>query len=340
MRRPQPLPTPPRAEPARGEVVAAQTTKRSKRTPDPVDQDALATDVDVQTIDAWAETGQTPEPPASVVEPETPSAEPPEDDAAQAQTRVGLLDVWKASRASRKVLRREVRRFTGRARRRRLVWIVSISSVLLLIAGSFAVAYSPLFAVQKITVAGAASMDADAIVAALDGQRGVPLAAVDESAIKSALVTFPLIETYAIEAHPPHELVIRIVERQPIGVVRSDAGYTLVDAAGVALATTQEAPAGQPLLEAAGGTGSKSFVAMGLVIRSLPPEIRALVTEVSATSPNSVQLRLGSFNVDVIWGSAADSVEKSLVLQAAMQTNPPAGVSEYDVSTPDAIVIR
>jgi hypothetical protein len=34
-------------------------------------------------------------------------------------------------------------------------------------------------------------------------------------------VKFPLVESYALEARPPHELVVRIVERTPIGSIQT-----------------------------------------------------------------------------------------------------------------------
>src|SRR5690606_4037569 len=165
-------------------------------------------------------------------------------------------DVWRAARARRRALRAEIRRFTQRSRRRRMLWLGALGAVLLLIGGSAAAAYSPLFAVERITVVGASALDPEAVEAALGDQMGTPLALVDASEVKAALLAFPLIETYALEARPPHELTVRIVERTPIGVIDSAAGFTLVDAAGVALATTPTRPEGHPVLDVTGGSES------------------------------------------------------------------------------------
>lgn len=350
MRRPQPLPTPPRKEPEVPETEIVAPSRRGRKAkaavPDIVtDPDLVDTAVDGQTLDDWAIADSTqgdtaPVIPIDVAErdvAETTADSATEDVAGQ---RIRAVDVWKASFARRKALRSEVRRFTGRARRRRLITIVSVAAVVALIAGSFAVAYSPLFAVDKITVSGTALLDAKAIEDALASQHGVPLASIDESEIKSALVKFPMIETYAIEAHPPHELVVRIVERKPIGVVKSGGGYTLVDAAGVSLATTPEVPAGTAVIDAKGGIDSEAFAAIGRVMRALPADVLKLVTSVSATTANDVQLSLGGTSTTVIWGSERDSVEKAIRLQAAMKARPPATASVYDVSSPDAIVVR
>ncbi|MCK3770504.1 FtsQ-type POTRA domain-containing protein [Microbacterium aerolatum] len=244
-------------------------------------------------------------------------------------------DVWRAARARRKRLRAEIRRFTQRSRRRRLIWLGALGALVLLVGGSVIAAYSPLFAVEKITVAGASSLDPATIEAALEGQIGTPLALVDESEVKAALIAFPLIETYALEARPPHDLTVRIVERTPIGVIESDAGYTLVDAAGVALSTTAEQSAGQPVLHVDGGIDSDAFESVGLVVRSVPADVREALVEVTASTVDDVTLRLSS-GLTVVWGSAEESVEKARTLVAAMAANP--GASKIDVSSPDVVV--
>ncbi|WP_342664742.1 FtsQ-type POTRA domain-containing protein [Microbacterium luticocti] len=262
------------------------------------------------------------------------TAPAPADDA------VGMRDVWKAARARRRALRAEMRRFTARARRRRAVWIGIGVALVVLVAGTLAAAYSPLFAVQRVHVVGTHALDAAAVEKALADQVGTPLPLVDEAEIKAALVAFPLVQSYSLQARPPHELVVRIVERTPVGVVKGPAGYTLVDAAGVALATTATAPKGQPLIEVGPGVHSDAFRAAGQVMRSLPSGIRSQVTKVTATTPDDVTLALGKTRTTVVWGSADDSAYKALVLQTLMKKVPPAKVYSYDVSSPNAAVVR
>ncbi|WP_309067306.1 FtsQ-type POTRA domain-containing protein [Microbacterium sp.] len=246
------------------------------------------------------------------------------------------VDVWRAARARRKALRAEIRRFTQRSRRRRMLWWGTLGAVLALVVGSVVAAYSPLFAVEKITVAGAESLDPAAVEQALGAQLGTPLALVDASEVKSALVAFPIIESYALEARPPHELLVRIVERTPIGVIRSDAGFSLVDAAGVVLATTEQAPEGQPLLEISGGRDSAAFRSAGMVVRTLPADLRATVVGVRATSADDVTLSLQGDRT-VIWGSAENSVKKATALVKVMAAAPDART--FDVSSPSVAVV-
>lgn len=307
MRRPAPLPES-REKPADAE--SASEDRRSRRGRSAPETDASIVSID----DGSAEQASADE---SIVEP------------------TSTREVWRAARARRRALRAEIRRFTQRSRRRRIIGWSVFGALVLLIGGSVAAAYSPLFAVEKITVIGATTIDPTVLETALADQIGTPLALVDSSEIKAALVGFPLIETYALEARPPHDLTVRIVERTPVGVIRSDAGYTLVDAAGVALATTTDQPAGQPLLDIAGGVDSTAFESAGLVIRSLPADVRAQLLSVRATTADDVTLTLTT-GLTVVWGSEEESALKGYVLAKTLAAKPDA--STIDVSSPNASV--
>jgi cell division protein FtsQ len=366
MRRPSPLPPPAGASPATGRDEAARRAADARRAETrrdgDVDRHADAAPIDsaptgsaLSGSDRSSDHGadpdaqvtapiaplvfpSTPRPPASVPAPIDRHDASSADDAETGPVR--LRDVWRAARARRRALRAEVRRFTVRQRRRRMVWIGVAASLVLVTVATVGAAYSPLFAVQQVQVVGAQQLAAADVADALSGQIGTPLAAIDESSVKSALVRFPLVESYTLEARPPHDLVVRIVERTPVGVLSSAAGYTLVDAAGVALSTTPDTPAGYPLLDITGGVGSSAFEAAGRVMRSLPADLRAQVTAVAASTPDDVTLTLGGTSARIIWGSAEDSATKALVLQRMMAARPADTVTEYDVSSSEAAVVR
>ncbi|MFF8188658.1 FtsQ-type POTRA domain-containing protein [Microbacterium sp. NPDC016588] len=307
MRRPSPLPPTPRSSPG---------APRDPEPPAPAGRETREAEV--------------------VALPLPPAGDESEPDAGE----LGLRDVWRASRARRRALRAEVRRFTVRQRRRRRVWIGVGIAFVVMVMGTAGAAYSPLFAVERVDVVGTSQLDAATVADALSSQVGTPLAMVDDSAVKAALVRFPLVESYTLEARPPHDLVVRIVERTPVGVVQTPAGYTLVDAAGVVLSTTPTAPDGQPVIDAAGGTDAEPFHAVGRVMRALPDGIRSQVTAVSATTPDDVTLTLGATGTKVVWGSADRSAEKARVLDLLMQKSPPDRTKEYDVTSPEAGVLR
>lgn len=334
MRRPSPLPPPVGGETRRA-APAGETASADHDADRAVDGAGDAPVIPLESAEAIGGAGRAAPAPLP-----TSAGGTSGSDASFADDVVGIREVWRAARARRKALRAEVRRFTARQRRRRAVWIGVTASLLILALATIGAAYSPLFAVETITVEGAQQLDEAEVRAALGDQLGRPLPLVDESAVKAALVTFPLVQSYTLEARPPHELVVRIVERLPIGLIETPAGYTLVDAAGVALSTTQTPMAGVPILDIRGGVSSDAFTAAGRIMQSLPAEIRSQVTGVMASTPDDVSLRLGGTRTTVVWGSADDSAMKALTLGKAMVSRPPAGVSVYDVSSPTAIVIR
>lgn len=327
MQRPTPLP--PQAEKPAGGGAARRPAARRAPEPEAVEQLAMVTPIDA---------------PPTAPPIEEPADAPRRDDVPAGDTdqdadAVGMRDVWRATRARRRALRAEVRRFTGRQRRRRALWIGVAASLVLLVLVTLGAAYSPLFAVEQIEVAGTSQLKAADVQRALDGQLGKPLPLVDESAVKAALVRFPLVESYTLEARPPHELVVRIVERTPVGAVQSDAGFTVVDAAGVALSTTSSAPPGQPIITVP-SLHSAAFSSLGQVMRALPAAIRVQVTAASATTADDVTLTLGATRTQVVWGSADQSALKALVLEKAMKAKAPSSVAAYDVSSAGAIIFR
>ncbi|MEW1833376.1 FtsQ-type POTRA domain-containing protein [Microbacterium sp. NPDC079995] len=335
MRRPSPLPTTP---PARRPAAEATPVEPAPTGPPHAERTAPDRDPSPEQITEVIEPARpgrlVPFAPTVAADDVVPDEKTPD----AGDRPLGVRDVWAAARARRRALRREVRRFTVRQRRRRSVWIASLAAVLVVGLGAVATAYSPLFAVSRITVLGTDRLDPDAVEAALAGEKGTPLALVDSSAVKAALVGFPLVESYSIEARPPQELVVRIIERTPVGVVSTRGGFSLVDAAGVVLSTSEEAPKGYPAIEATGGVGSRAFRAVGAVYRSLPEDLRTQVTAMAATTPDDVTLTIDG--ADIVWGSSDDPVEKSRVLTAAMAAKPPSEVDEYDISSPGAVVIR
>ena len=72
------------------------------------------------------------------------------------------------------------------------------ASLLVLALATIGAAYSPLFAVETITVEGAQQLDEADVRAALGDQLGTPLPLVDESQVKAALVTLPLVQSYTL----------------------------------------------------------------------------------------------------------------------------------------------
>jgi cell division protein FtsQ len=241
-----------------------------------------------------------------------------------------------ATKARRAYERAEVRRFTRHLRRRRAAWLTGLGAVLALAIFVAVGTFSPLMALTTIQVEGTNRLLATDVSTALGGQLGTPLPLVDLGEVKSDLSQFSLIQSFSTESRPPNTLVVRIVERTPIGAIAGPGGFDLVDPAGVVIQTTPERPEGFPIVEAAGAEG---LAAAGSVVQALPADIRPQLDVVRAVSTDDVNLVLVG-GASVAWGSAEDSTLKALVLSKLMAAAPPGTVSGYDVSSPASPVVR
>lgn len=237
--------------------------------------------------------------------------------------------------------RAEVRRFTRRSRQRRLAITTAAGTLVVLVAGVAVVTLSPLMALDTIQVVGTSRLDAPTVGAALDNHLGTPLALLDEGAIRDDLAAFPLIRSFATEVIPPHTLVVRIVERAPVGAIERGAVVDLVDAAGVVVETAGELPVGIPMIAAASAEpGSLAFGSVAAVLTALPPELRAQVALINASTRDDVSFTMTGVGHRVVWGSAERSDFKARVLAAAIAATSDGTAWEYDVSAPESLVVR
>ncbi|TFC75537.1 FtsQ-type POTRA domain-containing protein [Cryobacterium sp. TMS1-20-1] len=244
-----------------------------------------------------------------------------------------------AQRARKRFERAEVRRFTGRTRRRRIAWIVGGGSVALTFGLIIGAAYSPLMALRTIEVVGTSRIPAGDVAAALADQLGTPLPLLDADEVKTELSQFKLIQSYVTESRPPGTVVVRVIERVPVGVLAGASGFDLVDSAGVVVETTPERAVGYPLIEAPDGVDSAGFTAAAAVLAVLPESIRTQLDSVTAVTTDDVTLSLLG-GERVVWGSAEKSEYKAVVLAALLVGHPAGTVNEYDVSSPDSAVLR
>lgn len=261
--------------------------------------------------------------------------------APDAEAGVDSPSVRAAARRRRRYERAEIKRFTKAARRRRLAWLIGVGSVVVVLLAAVLVSISPAMALRSIEVVGAQRVDAGSVRRALGAQLGTPLPLIDYGKVRKALTGFPLIRSYSTEADPPGTLVVRIVERAPIGLLKVASGYQLVDQAGVVMQTTPDRPGGYPVIaipeDASQESAHKEFAATANVLAALPAGMLGQVDSASATGAQDVTLKLTS-GVTVVWGGPDDAALKSSVLAALSKAAP--GASVYDVSAPNSPVTR
>jgi len=258
------------------------------------------------------------------------------DDAAAARKKLS-----QATKARKSFEREEVRRFTAHLRRRRAAWLGGLAAFAALLVFVAVGAFTPVMALQEITIVGASRVPVAQIQTALQGEIGKPLPLVNFGAIKDAVAAQPLIRSYSTESLPPHTLLIRIVERTPVGYLTSDGGFTLVDPAGVVIEKTAERTPGYPLFVVTGNsTDSLGFRAGIDVLNALPAALSGRVDQVIATTTDDVVIVLADSGARVFWGGPDDAALKSSVLAALIASSPVGTVSEYDVSSPKTAVVR
>ena len=244
-------------------------------------------------------------------------------------------EIRRALRLARRERRRaehdEVRRFTSRTRHRRLVWFTALGVFLALVITVVALGLSPALSLRTITVLGTSTVNATDVEKALSSQMGRPLMTLDSTEISRQLAAFPRIRSYTLEIVPPHTLVVRVVEREPLGVIRQGNAYVIVDAAKVALASSQNRPAQYPLMSVSGDS-SAGFSAVVSVLEALPDSLRARVDTISAQTADNVSFTLRDSGTTVLWGNSEQSELKAADLEALLTHVP--GKSVYDVSSP------
>lgn len=100
---------------------------------------------------------------------------------------------------------------------------------LALIGGWMWLRDSPLVSVDQVRVTGASGFGGAAVRSALDATaRDMTTLNVDEDALLSAVARYPLVRDIVATPHPPHRLDIRVIERVPIGVIRTGGTPTVV----------------------------------------------------------------------------------------------------------------
>ncbi len=207
--------------------------------------------------------------------------------------------------------------------------------LIILVAATF---FTPLLAIQNIEVTGTERMKSETIVKALAELEGRPLTTISEGEVEKLLADFALVETFALQAQPPHTLVVKIREREPILVLVQQGKNFLYDAAGVRI----DQASGKiklPFLKLTGDPkNNPRFKAAVELLLSLPVKTYNQVFSVEVSEQLTSQLTLKKSNITVIWGDNKEALFKNEVLQSLLKTGLKDSVV-VDVSSPNAPVV-
>ena len=250
------------------------------------------------------------------------------------------------ARAPRRVSARDlekslISRVVSARRVRRIAASLTAGSVVILGILTTAATFSPLLSIQQVTVVGTQRLNPDEISTALSSQIGTPLPLLNQEEIAKSLAGFTLIESFAATAVPPNELQIKVSERQALCIIEFEGALWLHDPAGVRIALAGPADLLPRILIAEEPTSSQRFRDSVDVLLALPVELLAQVEIIQANTKDDVQMSLrGSLGQRISWGDSSNAVLKSKVLQALIANNQGATGVTFDVSSPNAPVVR
>ena len=250
------------------------------------------------------------------------------------------------AKAPRRITQREldnslIGRMVSSRRAKRIVASISVGSIAILLAIVAGATFSPALAIKEIYVTGTERIKPELISKALQGHIGTPLPLLDEKAVAKSLASFALIESFSATAVPPNGLQVKISERQAISVVAVKGERWLYDPAGVKVAKatgSEELPEIQISEEPRNSERYRNAIE---VLMALPEDLLHQVEFIEARSKDDVQMSLRTSREQrIIWGDSSDSVLKSKVLQALMANHRKTQSVTFDVSSPNAPVVR
>lgn len=245
----------------------------------------------------------------------------------------------KVAQKQRKVReRRERKRFIRPSALRRRKLVLAAASVVALAMFVGVGVLSPALNLRTVSVVGAERLDADAVAQSLSEQLGTPLALLSADEIRDALSQFSLIEEFSIETLPPHELIVRVVERRPVMSLKRGEIFDLVDAAGVVIESGEQRIPGFPVGDGlVVDVNSPAFLAAAQSLAYMQPELAAQVDVATATTDQDVTFVLGS-GLTIIWGSSEDSRKKSVLVNSMLTSLAGQPISTINVSSVQAPV--
>ena len=250
------------------------------------------------------------------------------------------------ARAPRRVMARDLEnsvfsRIISARRAKRIAASLTFGSVFILGILTAVATFSPLLAIQQITVIGTQRLNPEDISKALSEQIGKPLPLLNHDEIAKSLAGFTLIESFAATAIPPNGLQVSVSERQALCIVEYQGALWLHDPAGVRIAVAEPTDLLPRILIAGEPSSSQPFKDSVDVLLALPVELLAEVEIIQANTRDDVQMSLrGSLGQRISWGDSSEAVLKSRVLQALMANNQGVTGVTFDVSSPNAPVVR
>jgi cell division protein FtsQ len=249
------------------------------------------------------------------------------------------------TRAEREAHERRESRDAKLTSQRRRIQIRAAAAVLLVIgvlAGCTALYRSPLFAVKRVEVVGAAHVGADRVRTLAAVSEDVTLIRFPAEEVARRVAKDPWVASVTVSRLFPDGMRIRVVERQPVAM--ADVGQTLwlVDSTGMVIAKRSVEQTSTAIvirdvpgldLKAGRRTTSEPLLNAIAVVVAISDRLRSMIGSVSAPTIDGTTLYTRD-RVEVVFGDAAEAQAKDALVQRILDEHRGRVVS-IDVRTVD-----
>ncbi|MFN6953535.1 MAG: cell division protein FtsQ/DivIB [Acetobacteraceae bacterium] len=192
--------------------------------------------------------------------------------------------------------------------------------------------------VDEVMVEGRANTPLELVRAALGVERGDPILGVSLTSARERLEALPWVEGAHVERRLPGTLLVRLTERRPFAIWQNDGQFSVVDRAGVVIATDRlDAYGNLPLIV---GHGAARHAAPMLDLLATVPAVRERTLALVRVADRRWNLRLAS-GADALLPEGAEEAAlrrlDELHRTHALLDRPLAAV---DLRLPDRLVLR
>ena len=254
------------------------------------------------------------------------------------------------ARPDQREARRDERHLARAARRARLIRGVG-GSLIAVGALAYLVWWSPLLGLDieavEVTYIDSSGQEVNTregqdtdVLSVIHQYAGIPLPRIDADEMQTAIEELPGVSTALVERAWPDGVNVAVQQRLPVAAVAdSQGGFALLDSSARVMEVVSDVPEGLPVVDVPVGPSHEAVLQSTLeVVTHMSSELTALVESISATSVDSVELRL-SDGTRVVWGSSEDSSLKSEVLFLLLSSGAAIGANRIDVSAPDLPIV-
>lgn len=194
--------------------------------------------------------------------------------------------------------------------------------------------------VEDVLVEGRGRTRPEDLLAALRVKRGDPILGLDLTAAKERIETLPWVREAALQRRLPGQILLHIVEREPVALWQNQGEFILVDATGTPIPDTIAGFSGLPLVV---GEDAPQHAAELIAMLSTQPHMAARVKAAVRISgrrwnlvmdhlENGISVRLPEDSPEQAWQRLAKLEREHRVLDRS--------ITALDLRIPDRLVVR